>query len=364
MKATPACGYSADTEILTRHQGWVTFDRLTCLDEVATRSPDGEFRWEHPDAVHAFRHEGAMLHFRSQVFDLLLMPEHPLPTLRRGQRGQPDETIATFRPGSWFCRVPSRSKWWRMPTTSRWSGDAPEEIVIPAAERKRGRHHPAPEIHAPVAAWMSFLGWFLSEGYLLKGPAQENVIGIAQKREAHRPHIRAAFGAMGIRPRENRKGFEFNNGPLAQWLRRTSYTTSEHRAWNKRIPDAVMGYPPDLLARMFESMMFGDGHTEKTGLRRYVTTSKMLADQTVEVLQKMGAQGWYHTIMTEPGGGIIRGYRIQQRRIQYRVTERPGHASNTPVPADVAYAGLIHRISVPAGVIYVRRSGRTAWIGA
>ena len=27
-------GFSADTEILTRGQGWITFDRLTCLDEV------------------------------------------------------------------------------------------------------------------------------------------------------------------------------------------------------------------------------------------------------------------------------------------------------------------------------------------
>ena len=354
-------GFSADTEVLTRTQGWIGFDRLTCFDEVATRSPDGRFEWQHPESVTAERHDGPVLHLRSQVFDLILAPEHPLPLLRRGQRGQPDSVNPVFRPVSWFCDMPSRGKWWRIPTTSTWEGTAPESVVIPAAERRRGRHHPARELRFSAEAWSRFLGWFLSEGWL--ATRDRNVVGVSQTTERHKPEIRSVLGSMGVDDlvREDPAGFVFHHGPLAELLRRTCYMSAEHRAWTKCVPPQVKGYPQDLLAEMFAAMMRGDGHVEKTGLRRYVTTSKVLADDVTEVLQKMGSQGW-HDILPVPARRATPGPR--GRRPQYRVAARPGNASNTPVPTETRYSGLLYGIAAPNMTVYVRRNGRTAWCGA
>ena len=355
MQATAPCGFSADTEILTR-SGWVTFDRLTYLDEMATRSPDGRFEWQHPERITWRRYDGPMLHFRSQVFDLMVAPEHRMLVYRR----QVPDYLPIFRDAAWFRDHRGCCKNWRMPATSEWKGEAPQEIVVPAAVAARGRHHPAPELRVRPEVWAQFIGWFVSEGYVLSSPHLQNVVGISQSREQHKPLIRETLREMGAPFRENGKGFEFNHGPLAKYLRAACYTCDEHRAWNKRLPVSVKEYPPELLREVFATMMLGDGHVEKTGLRRYGTTSKALADDAVEILQKMGSQGWHDTIHGGVGG-VIEGRKISARHTQYRVTERPGAGSAVPVPREATYSGSVHCASVPNGTVYVRRNGRTAW---
>ena len=209
---------------------------------------------------------------------------------------------------------------------------------------------------------MRFLGWFASEGYLLSAPYLKNCVGIAQTRDLHKPEIRQVLREMGVSFRECEKGFEFNHGPLAAWLRSACYDGSGHRAWNKCVPRSVMDYPSHLLAEMFGSMMRGDGHFEKNGFRRYITTSKLLADDTTEVLQKMGTQGWYATIRLA-SGGIVNGREVKARRLQYRVAARTGNGSAIPVPVKVAYGGLIHKVTAGGATLHVRRHGRTAWCG-
>lgn len=358
MQATTPRGYSADTEILTR-RGWVTFDQLTYLDEVAARSGAARFVWQYPERITCQRYDGEMLHFRSQVFDLMVTPASRMLVYRRQVPGYPP----IFRDAAWFRDHGGCCKNWRMPATSEWKGEAPEEIVVPAAAPARGRHHPAPELRIRLEAWARFIGWFVSEGYVLSSPNMQNVVGIAQSRELHKAHIRETLQDMRVSFRENEKAFEFNHGPLAKYLRATCYTCGEHRAWNKRLPGTAKEYPPELLREVFATMMLGDGHVEKTGLRRYTTTSKALADDTIEILQKMGSQGW-HDHPVRPGtGGIIEGRKIGSRRTQYRVAERPGTGSAVPVPRTLRYSGAVHSVSVPSEAVYVRRNGRTAWAG-
>ena len=275
-------------------------------------------------------------------------------------RRQVPDYLPIFRDAAWFRDHGGCCKNWRMPTTSEWKGLAPQEIVVPAATPARGRHHPAPELHIRPETWAQFIGWFVSEGYVLSSPHLQNVVGVAQSRERHKAYIRETLQGMGVSFRENGKGFEFNHGPLAKWLRATCYTCNEHRAWNKRLPGSLKEYPPELLREVFATMMLGDGHVEKTGLRRYLTTSKTLADDAVEILQKMGSQGWHDWTRPEHVS-LIEGRKVGKRRTQYRVTERPGTGSAVPVPHEVTYSGSVHCVSVPHGIVYVHRNGRTAW---
>ena len=212
LQATTAgpCGYSADTEILTR-SGWVTFDKLTCFDEVAAQAPDRAFQWEYPADVTWHQYAEPMLHFRSQVFDLLVTPDHPLLTYPKAPAGLQAREIPAFRSAQWFTGTRARGKNFPMPLTSRWKGSAPEVIVIPGVViPKRGQHHPARKLEIPVATWMRFLGWFISEGSLCSAHHLRNQISVAQLRDEHKPDIRATLQGMGVSFREPATGFEFN----------------------------------------------------------------------------------------------------------------------------------------------------------
>ena len=99
MQATAPRGFSADTEILTR-SGWVTFDRLTYLDEIAARSPDGRFEWRPPERITWQRYDGEMIWFHGRATDILVTPDHRMPWMP-DSRSDPRITTASeifYRP--------------------------------------------------------------------------------------------------------------------------------------------------------------------------------------------------------------------------------------------------------------------------
>jgi hypothetical protein len=146
----PPVGLSADTEILTRN-GWVRVGQLTYLHEIATRTADGRFEWQHPERVNVQRYDGLMVAFSNKSLDLLLAPGHPVLIRRPAayMRMHPKAKGRDWhtRPASWFAAHPSAQ--FEVPATSRWEGTGPAEFVIPGWEANRV--HPA---HERAAEWL------------------------------------------------------------------------------------------------------------------------------------------------------------------------------------------------------------------
>lgn len=346
-------GYCANTEILAR-RGWLQFDQLADDDEVATRSPTGRFEWQRPSGRVGIPYSGTMLHFRSQVFNLLITPDCRMLVRRRPKADRLIRDAPEVKPAHWFADAGTRATNWAIPTTSVWRGEAPEQIVVPAAQRALGRHHPAQELRFSVDVWARFLGWYLSEGSVTAAVDAQNYIYISQSKREHFPEIENTLTAMGTRWRRDGENYYFCHGPLGRWLRATCYTCTEYRAWNKRIPASVKEYPPALLEELFTALVKGDGHVEKlNGLRRYATTSPRLADDVIEIIQKKGGQGWYYLMPKSK----------EHHHQGYKVTDRPGDYGHVPVPKAIQYDGTIHNVRVSNGIVHVRRHGRTAWCG-
>ncbi len=127
-------GFSADTEILTRRGGWLTFDRLTYADEVATRSPDGRFEWRFPRRIIREHYDGEMVEFLNNSVDLLLAPVHPLLVRRVLTR---EQRLAGHQ-NQWHTRTAGdflarrRGFQFEVPFTSTWeSGTSPAEFTLP-----------------------------------------------------------------------------------------------------------------------------------------------------------------------------------------------------------------------------------------
>ena len=146
--STPPCGYSGDTEILTR-DGWTGFPQLTYMSEVATRSTAGlRSRWQYPEKRSpASPGEGDMVAFSSKSMDLLLAPGCPvLVQPARGVRTCGMHRYAGgqewhYETAAYFASRPSAQ--WEVPATSNWSVSRwPGEFLIHLG-RKADRRHPA-----------------------------------------------------------------------------------------------------------------------------------------------------------------------------------------------------------------------------
>jgi hypothetical protein len=347
--------YDAQTEVLT-NQGWKFFAELDGTEAVATRSANGEFEWQTPTAYVNQPYDGDMVRFDSQVYDLLVTPNHRMVVKKREQAGRPS-TEECIREARWFVEgADSRAKTHVIPGKSHWAGLEPGQFCLEPAERRRGRHHPAAALKIEQDAWVAFLGLYLAEGSTVAG---RNTVYIAQASTAKDfGRIQDMLEATGLnwtyqQTRDHCGQFYVNHGPLADWLRDNCYVADEHRSWEKCVPSQAKNWTPRLLNLLFDWMMIGDGHTEKNGFRRYMTTSPHLADDLLEVLQKAGREGWIKRVEAFGIG----------RRPHYRISDRPGAYHKVPVPTVEHYNGTIHCVSVPNGVVYVRRNGRTAWCG-
>lgn len=148
--STPACGYSQDTEILTR-DGWVAFPQLTYLSEVATRSPDGRFEWQYPERITCEQYDGPMVELQNRTINLLVGPECPILIRRPGAylRKHPNAAGRDwhFRAAARFAAEPSAQ--WELPASSSWQGTPAGDFELPGV--KADRPHPA---HESAARWL------------------------------------------------------------------------------------------------------------------------------------------------------------------------------------------------------------------
>ena len=233
---------------------------------------------------------------------------------------------------------------------SWWETSRPTREHAPSC----GAYNPAPELRIPMKAFCAFLGLFLAEGWVRRD--RDEILVAQYQTSRHLPEIFEIMDATGMYwvYNERTSKFTISHRRLAAWLRGNAGT----RAWGKRVPDGFKDLSASLLAAMLSGMMIGDGHWGPCNQRYYTTTSPQLADDVQEIFQKTGADAWVRPsdMVTEYEGRFGR-----QHRQVYVVRERMQTFHMLPASAMREYHGNVHRLTVPNGIIYVRRNGRPAW---
>lgn len=352
--------YSSDTEVLT-DQGWKLFPDLDGTEKMATRSAEGIFEWQAPTQYIRKPHHGTMYTLQSQVYDLLLTPEHRLLVQPRSKSDRVGKEPSLV-PVEFFADKPGRCSNWVVPGTSTWFAPEPSPVVIPGTTRAAGTHHPRPDLVLKPEVAAALVGWFVSEGSLGQGYNAATGTGGYEVVISQYPtstkldRLIEVLDNTGLDWSHTEKEFIINHKPLWTWLKDQCYVPGTDRGcFRKRIPPFMMNWPSDLLQVLWNALMDGDGHVEANGFQRYVTSSKMLTDQLLELAQKMGGEAWYHEFQS-----------AWATRTQYRVCLRTNKCTpyhKVPVPKAVQYDGEVFCVSVPNEVLYVRRNGRTAWCG-
>lgn len=340
--------YSADTEILTK-RGWLTFDRVTKEDDVATCAlPDLAFEWQRPTEVIWSAYEGDMVSFKGQrSFDLLVTPNH-----RMVVRSHPE-------------RYPSRDHSWRIES----AGNIHETYMrqqycvpsIPGSYRGQRQdcvHLPQvnQRVHAktvhidsiPIEDFVRLAGWYVSEGHL--GPpdsARAGRIVICQTdvHPDHRAEIVELLASLGLHVNDKTKDITVSNVQLASFLLEHFGRLSGH----VRLPRWIKDLDRDLLVILRDTMIKGDGCHSGGIPRFYRTNSKQLADDFQEICIKTGVRAAVHR--------RDYGNRLGEFTWYVSLAWENINPSVYNQPDLVPYSGMVGCVSVPNGIVIVRRNG-------
>lgn len=350
--------YDEQTEVLTT-RGWLPFKELDGTERVASRTAAGEFVWEAPSKYVDYEWDGEVVDFQNSKIDLRVTPNHRM-LLGRVEGGANGCLVA----GSEFIAQAgdlvgiSRRKRQKLgiPTTSQWTaiGDA-EKVIASIAEPNRPGHDAAGWT-VPMRAWCEFLGLYLAEGSVRI--SQQNArrrydVIISQKPESARlDEIRRVLDATPFKWSWNPKTWKFtcSSKSLALELARLGHS------WDKFVPEYEKDQSAECLDALLHGFWLGDGFW-KAKVRGYATSSRRLADDLQELIQKVGRDATISVKDQSRWAGQF------AKRPAYQVTERLKNYQHLPVPTVSHYTGRVYCVTVPSGLLYVRRNGKAAWCG-
>lgn len=353
--------YDDDTEVLTT-EGWVPWPKVNGDECFGTLNPEtGELEYQHATDHYSFDYTGPMYRVQSEQVDLLVTPNHRMWV-------QPVDTQA-YRRGEqpYVIREAQeiQGKRMRYQKCAGWTGEDPGEVVIPATERRWERSDNGaetvrayPEARFPVRPFARFLGYFLSEGSI-----NRHHICLAQNRGPVLDKMVEAISEMGLHPyivpEPHQGGVRTSHTALRDWI-------GGVQAWEKRVPEIVGTWTPDLIREFLDAYIEGDGSTRLDGGHRVIYTSSPGMADDLQVLAIKA--GWSANVRVDDRTGQSRvmasGQTITNRRPCYIVsiiTQRTRPTVNRKAGQHdgmVDYDGRVHCVTVPNGLLFVRRNGK------
>lgn len=162
--------------------------------------------------------------------------------------------------------------------SGNWHGDYSEFFVIPNSN-----------IKIKSEDWAAFLGIYLAEGHAngTKGGKITSTIGISQTKEETKSKIKELLDKLPFEYslKDNRQ-FLINNEKLH------SHLFELGNSYTKKIPEYAKKWSKDLLSILIDWMLIGDGKNRKNRkgeiINEYCTTSPQLAEDTFEIMLKLG----------------------------------------------------------------------------
>jgi len=334
------------TEILT-DKGWLYFRELN-LEEDKVLSMDLNTRdAEFVPINHYFEsyYEGKMFEITGRSINLLVTPKHKFfvksnYTLKKWQY-LPIEKIK-----DWFS--------YRLPSTCLVNGQEPEIFTVPSVLSPT---HKYIEKNVKMESWLTFLGWFLSEGSLDR-PKNKYRISIAQSKKVHPEkwqEIKDILDILGYNYNiEMEVGFSIYNKALYYCLADSCYEGDIYRCNTKKIPDYVFLLSPNFKKILLDTFLRGDRCREGK-YSRYYTTSPLLADGLQVLL-----------LMSGNGASISKRKRKEEWNVEYSISSRKTKdiLLNKNSIKETYYKGFIYDVNVePFHSILVRRNGKVCWTG-
>ncbi|MGQ9596686.1 MAG: LAGLIDADG family homing endonuclease [Thermoproteota archaeon] len=349
-----AC-YSLDTEIMTP-DGFISVGKIKEGMTVWSANPNNGLL-EKADVIKMHFHEfnGNMIHVRNLYTDFLVTSNHNIPSFSRDGR--------RFLG---FVKASELTNRWQTVTTIKvkWKGVDRKTFILPKIKKTNNYQK---EYSFKMKDWMEFLGWFISEGSLKDS---NYGINIYQKDKEKSERIRKLLARMGLHATRLRYGWSFGSKQIYEYLK-NNVGKYKHE---KRIPKELLELDKKYLIHLFNSLVDGDGWRRKTkrGKERcaYSTTSKILADNVIELAIKLGR---FCTVGSEGKGRMSMGG-FSNRKIKpihpvyiIQIGAEKGYATRSVYRRDVNYVENDSLVACPQldknHILIIKRNGRITMNG-
>lgn len=412
--------YDDQTEVLTEH-GWKLFKDVGDGERVATRSPDGELRYQIPTHRITKRYVGDLMVCEEGKFNFAVTPTHRMLTVdpctgvqkfitaheaserRSGAmvprlaevRGREAGIISFEQDGGLHRRDHGRSQ--AQQGRQAWSGEQDQYLTDRYAaasmsdlcavlgktrsaiynrakklglqrgqigDRYRDCYPSLPD--TKTVDFARFLGVWLAEGTKMRD-RPGNTVAITQTKPDGIFWIDAMFSRLGWPVRRTLRAngetcWSVKSRQLKDWLLRCQ----EEKGHELLIPDEVFSeWTRDEMAALLEGLMVGDGvwHSQNGWHSRYVTSSCRLAGDVQRLVAHLGIAAARVRKSYDAGPAV--GGRHKSNHAMWSVDLDHSSASRL-IPDRIqrrSYDGMVYCLTVPDSTLLTRRKGAPLWCG-
>ncbi len=347
--------YDKKTEVYTNN-GWKKFKHLNKKDKIATLNvKTKELEFQNYTKFIKYNYKGKMYSFKHGQVDLLVTPNHRMIYQKdNGKKEAKNVNLINIQPASELYK---NQRFW-IPRTAKWKGKKQNFFNLPSYYNCYGKKgnisYNKPEIKIPIKLWIKFLAWYLSEG-CCNNSGQVNVG--QSKCSPYSQEIKKVFSKMSKYLSCTFSIYDYPNKVLSYNLfsiQLANYLKKFGKSHDKFISRNIKQLPSNLLRLFLITYIKGDGSFRKRGGFCIYTSSKLMVKDLEGLILKAG---WTSSIRISKSGFGKKIYLIYIR-IRQKVTIRRHHKKIT------TYKGKVYCVTVPNGVIYVRREeGKQCWSG-
>lgn len=325
--------YDDQTEILTRRDGWKFFKDVSFEDEVLTRDLKGEMTWDFPTDIIKEPYVGDMIHLSGRNLDLVVTPNHRMLASHRTKQG--------FQPLAIHGAAEFENRTYKVP---RGGGVLKQGISVPL-ERAR------------------LLGFVVADAHVGK-----TAISFHLRKERKISWLKEQTAGEIQSQANDTYGIPLGWDEELTRLARLTYDSAKDRV----IPDEVLEtWDGESVQAFLEGFLEGDGH-QAEGRTTARTSSAKLAQQLQVAAILAGGAATVHGPFDYGARSIASGFAktvkpsysvvfAADRHLEVRVGWT--HEERERQVQRKQYAGTVYCVTVPSGIVMVRRNGETAWSG-
>lgn len=341
------------TEILTEN-GWKLFKNLDKSEKVATLK-DGYLEYDYPTHYVAKPYNGVMYHGYNTSIDFMVTPTHRFYV--KSQKGfWKFKTINDISPTG-DC----------VPSTCLWRGNKQEEFEFPVVTSSwhTGKGRLCEKVYnrkINMSDFVAVLGIYLAEGSTYKDYKTYRTV-ISQKKVHIRKHIEELLDNCNIKYRVNGFNYTIDDRQIYE------YFSQFGKQVDRFIPKEIKNLSVEYLEILFKWLILGDGNVQGNQIKFY-SSSKTLIDDMQEIAIKLGYSA---NVSIKSKKGDKSWFARDNRFIEYRndlwqILIRKSKfkrfaSSKKNYISQKEYNGIIYCVSVPSGIIKVRRNGKEIWSG-
>jgi phosphoribosylamine-glycine ligase len=347
--------YDDKTEVLTS-EGWKHFKDVSRDDEICTLEPSTHMiEFNRPDAVVSFKHHKKLISIQNRALDIVVTPDHNMFV-------ESQQSFKKRRDKFEFVKARDLQSQSRVMRTGKWIGQAIASFALPSVtvghyEGRQVQLRETGAIEIPMGDWLAFMGIWLADG-AVSANRESYRVSIAQK-PAQTKRIEELLTKLPFRFSKGESDFYCYDKQLGSYLEQFGGASEKH------VPKFILQLASEQIRIFLDWFAAGDGTLMKTGFRIFYTSSKLLADQTQELLLKIGRVGLVKSRQRKGKLWIV-DHLADASGMQYEVIERVKKLHSWIDKRDTAeldYDGRVYCASVKNHVMYVRRNGKPYWCG-